>query len=89
MYISYTNVFINIYLNIYFIQYKIYNLFIYDDSPVVLLINCKISGRLVTIPDPLGKKSLETKKYCTFLNTNIYLYIKEKNIKKNTKKYII
>lgn len=38
-----------------------YNHFIYDDSPVVLLISCKISGRLVTIPDPLGKKSLKKK----------------------------
>lgn len=31
------------------------------DSPVGLLINCKMRGLLVTMPEPLGKKSLENK----------------------------
>lgn len=74
LYVYFLYICISLYLNIYFIQYKFYNLFIYDDSPVVLLINCKISGRLVTIPDPLGKKSLKTKKYCIFLKRKIYIY---------------
>lgn len=41
----------------------------YYDSPVGQLINCKMRGLLVTMPEPLGKKSLK-KKYVGIIDFN-------------------